>query len=114
MPAKNFHDLDDLSTFIAIVIGLWGSILSFIKRDRKDLTIFRKIAMFLLDMITNVGITLLTYFGLIGYGVDELLAVAISGFIGHQGTRGFYLIELAIADKIGSKEMLNEIKKGEK
>jgi len=114
MPEKNFNDLNSVATIVAICAGIWGSILSFINRDKEGFSTIRIITSFLVDMMTDMGFTMLTYFGLIGYGVDELLAVAVSGFVGHQGTRAVYLIELAIADKIGSKEMLNEIKREKK
>jgi len=111
MPEKHFNDLDTISLFIAFAAGLWGSILSFIKRNKDSYTKTRMIIAFLFDMFTNIGFTLLTYIGLIGYGTNDLLAVAVASFVGHQGTRAIYLAELAIADKIGSKAMMDEVKK---
>jgi len=111
MPHNNFSDMNLAATMIAFVAGVWGALVSFIKRDLDDFTLAKKIPLFFMDMFVNVGLTMLAYSGLIGYGINELLAVAISGFMGHQGTRSFYLIELLIAEKIGAKETFNEVRK---
>jgi len=111
MPDKHLSDVDNISLIFTTIIGTWGSILSFLKRERSGYSFLKAVSMFLTDMFTNIGFTILTYLGLIGYGVNELLAVSIAGFIGHQGTRAIYLAELAIADKIGSKSALEAIKK---
>ena len=111
MPEKHLSDVDNISLIFTTIIGTWGSILSFLKRERSGYSFLKAVSMFLTDMFTNIGFTILTYLGLIGYGVNELLAVSIAGFIGHQGTRAIYLAELAIADKIGSKSALEAIKK---
>jgi len=114
MPHNNFNDMNIIATLIAGLAGLWGAIISFSRRDVEDFKIIRKISLFIMDMFVNVGLTLLVYLGLIGYGVNELLAVAISGFIGHQGTRSFYLAELIITEKLGAKATFEEIKKDNK
>jgi len=112
MPEKHFNDLDNVSLIVAFLAGLWGSILSFIKRNKESYSLLRMVLTFFMDMLTNMGFTLLTYIGLVGYGINDLLSVAIASFIGHQGTRAVYLAELVIADKIGSKAMMDEVKKG--
>ena len=114
MPHNNFNDMDIVATLIATAAGLWGAIISFSRRDVKDFKIAKKITLFFMDMFVNIGLTLLVYLGLIGYGINELLAVAISGFIGHQGTRSFYLAELIITEKLGAKATFDEVKKTNK
>jgi len=114
MPYNNFNDINILSTLIAFAAGAWGAILSFLKRDIKSFGILKNISFFFMDMFVNIGLTMLVYLGLIGYGINDLLAVAVSGFIGHQGTRSFYLIELIIVEKIGAKATFEEIKKSKK
>ena len=110
MPVTNFTDLDKVATSIALLAGIWGALLNFFRRDTKGHTLARKTFTFFADMFVNVGITMLVYLGLIGYGANELLAVGISGFFGHQGTRSFYLMELIIAEKVGAKNTFNELK----
>ena len=101
---KHINDVNTLATFIALMAGTWGAILNYSQRDTNEHSIIKKISMLFMDMIINVGITMLVYLGLIGYGIGDLVAVAISGFVGHQGTRSFYLIELIIAEKLGAKK----------
>ena len=110
MPHNNFNDIDLFSTLIAALAGIWGAVISFYRRDVRKFKIGRKIAMFFMDMIVNVGLTLLVFLGLVGYGINDLLAVAVGGFVGHQGTRSFYLIELIITEKLGAKSTHNDIK----
>ena len=111
MPHNSFNDMDIVATLIATLAGLWGAVISFSRRDVKDFKIIKKVSLFFMDMFVNIGLTLLVYLGLIGYGINELLAVAVSGFVGHQGTRSFYLIELIITEKLGAKATFNEVKK---
>ena len=112
MPTNNFNDLNATSTIIAFLAGIWGAMLNFLKRDTKKLSIVKKISFFFMDMSISMGFTLLAYLGLVGYGLNDLTAVAISGFIGHLGTRSTYLVELMIAEKLGAKDTFEEIKKG--
>jgi len=111
MPHNNFNDVDGAATIIAVTAGAWGAILSFLRRDLREFSMYKKLTFFITDMFINVGITLLVYLGLIGYGINDVLSVAIGGFIGHQGTRSFYLIELIITEKLGAKDTFNTIRK---
>ncbi len=114
---KHMSDVNTLATLIALGAGVWGAILNYAQRDTQKHSILKKISIFFMDMIINVGITMLVYLGLVGYGVNDLVAVAISGFVGHQGTRSFYLIELLIAEKLGAKktyEMLQNERENER
>lgn len=113
MPANNFNELNNVATYIALMAGVWGAIVSFFKRDINGKSITIKMSLLVMDIFTNVGLTMLSYIGLMGNGVNELLSVAIAGVIGHQGTRGLYLIELIIVEKSGSNAALEEVK-GEK
>ena len=111
MPHSSFTDMDKFATIMALLAGTWGAILSFVRRDKNNMTLTKKILFFFADMFVNIGLTMLTYIGLIGYGFNDLLAVAISGFIGHQGVRSVYLVELIIVEKLGAKATFEEIKK---
>lgn len=114
MPYNNFNDIDKIATIIALLAGMWGAVLNFIRRDVKSLNLKKKISMFLTDVFISMGLTMLAYIGLIGYGLNDMLAVAISGFVGHQGVRSYYLIELIILEKLGAKATFEEVKKKEK
>ena len=109
MPNSSFSDINIVALSIAFLAGIWGAVLNFIKRDNFLMTFSKKIAMFVMDLFVNVGLTILTYLGAIGYGMNELLAVAIGGFIGHLGTRSIYLVELIIAEKIGANQTFKVI-----
>ena len=113
MPHNNFHDLDNLSAYIAFFAGFWGAALNFMKRDTQEMSFIKKFYYFLMDMFVSMGLSMLAFIGLIGYGVNDLTAVAVSGFIAHLGTRSFHLVEMIIAEKLGAKSVLEEIK-GEK
>jgi len=106
---NNFTEIDKIATIIAMGAGIWGAVLSFFRRDTKRATKLQKVGFFLMDMFVNVGITMLIYLGLIGYGVNDLIAVAVSGFGGHQGVRSIYLIELIIAEKLGAQATFKAI-----
>ena len=80
------------------------------RRIKKDITLRKKITLFILDLTTSGGFALLTFYGCLGYGITEPLAVAIAGIIGHQGTRAMYLLELIIAEKFGGDSVVNAIK----
>ncbi len=107
---EKFSDIDKVATMIALLAGLWGTILNFSRRHTDNFSMKKKILMFFMDMFVNIGITMLIYLGFIGYGINELLAVAVSGFAGHQGVRSFYLMELIITEKIGAKDTFDQIK----
>jgi hypothetical protein len=109
MQNNGFENMDIVSMAVAFFAGLWGAFFSFIRRDKEGKSIGNKVGVFIVDMIINVGITMLAYIGLVGYGINELLSVAISGFVGHQGTRTFYLAELIIAEKFGAKKTFEKI-----
>ena len=111
MPFNHFSDIDKTASLIAFIAGIWGAILSFARRDNKTHSFCKKCLFFFFDMIVNTGLTMLIYIGCIGYGFNDLMSVAIAGFLGHQGTRSLYLMELIIAEKLGAKATFEEIKK---
>ena len=111
---NNFNDIDYVASLIALCAGVWGAVLNFLRRDNSTKTFVTKTVTFFIDMTVNVGITMLIYVGSVGYGFNDLLSVALAGFLGHQGTRSFYIAELLIAEKLGAKDTFEEIKKSEK
>lgn len=107
---NNFTEINTTASIIAFIAGVWGALLNFIKRDTGDHSLTRKVVTFVFDMIANVGITMLIYIGCIGYGFNDLLSVAVAGFLGHQGVRSFYIMEMILVEKLGAKQTFNEIK----
>lgn len=109
MPLNSFNEIGIIPAIFAVISGVWGAVLNFVKRDTSCSSMKKKIAFFLFDMFVNMGITLLIFIGAIGYGLNELTAVAIAGFLGHQGVRSFYVMELIILEKLGAKETLKKL-----
>lgn len=110
MPHQSFNDMNTSASIIAFIAGIWGAILNFIKRDNSAHSKLKKSITFFIDMIVNIGITMLIYIGCVGYGFNDLLSVAVAGFLGHQGTRSFYIMELILAEKLGAKQTFNTLK----
>jgi len=108
----HIKDIPLFSTILVFIIGIWGAILNFSKREelKRDIALRKKITLFILDLTTSGGFALLTFYGCLGYGITEPLAVAIAGIVGHQGTRAMYLLELIIAEKFGGDSVVNAIK----
>ena len=110
MPTSNFSDMNSTASAIAFVAGMWGAILNFLKRDISKIGIVRKIGLFFMDTTVSMGITMLVYIGALGYGMNELVSVAVAGALGHQGTRAFYIMELILAEKSGAKQTYKALK----
>ena len=90
MPHSSFNDMNVGASIIALIFGIWGAILNFTKRNIRGVSFVKKLSLFFIDMLINVGITILIYIGLIGYGFNDLLSVSIAGFLGHQGNGANY------------------------
>jgi len=110
MPHNNFNDISVTATMVAVISALWGAILNFAKRDVSKKSAFRKVLIFISDFMISSGFTMLTYLGLVGYGINDLMAVSLAGFVGHLGIRSSHLIELVIAEKVGAKKTFDYIK----
>jgi len=114
MPYKNLNDIPLFTQIIVFLSGLWGAIMNFLHRlevMNENISLRRKIFFFVLDLLSSSGISVIVFLGAVGYGLNETIAVALSGIMAHQGTRAFFLIELFIAEKLKSKELEKEIKK---
>jgi uncharacterized membrane protein len=105
-------DIPVISTIIVLLIGLWGAILNYIKREKemRNYSITKKISLFIVDLLTSSGFALLTFYGLVGYGVNETISIAIAGVASYHGTKFIYLIKVFIAYKLGEKEIIEAIK----
>lgn len=103
-------DIPVVTYIIVLVIGLIGAVISFFRRDLSRLSWGKRVVFFLLDVLSSGFLAVLAFSAAYGLGVNELVAVAISGIFAHQGTRALYLVELLIAEKLGAKQTFNEIK----
>jgi uncharacterized membrane protein len=110
---EHLKDIPLFSTIIVILFGFWGAILNFAKREQevRNYSVFRKFNLFILDLLTSGGTAIIVFYGLVGWGFTEPFSVAIAGIAAHQGTNLIYYIELYIASKYGTKEVVEEIKK---
>ena len=110
---EQIKDIPQILYIIVFGLGIWGAILNFFKReeDNIDRNTTQKVGIFLLDLVSSMGLSVITFISLLGLGFNELIAVAVSGWVAHQGTRAIYLVELIIADKLGSESMKEKIKK---
>ena len=112
MPHKNWNDLNNLSLILVAFFGFWGGFLNYIRRTKTNpnLTLKQRLFNFIVDAVSTSSFSIITYLGLIGYGVNDLFAVAVAGFIGHQGTRAIYVMEIFLAEKFGGNETIQAIK----
>jgi hypothetical protein len=110
---EHLKDIPIFSTIIVILFGLWGAILNFAKREEevKNYSFQKKIMLFFIDLLTSGGFALLTYYGLVGYGFNEPISVAIAGAVAHQGTRLIYIAELIVASKFGGETVVEAVEK---
>jgi hypothetical protein len=106
-------DIPIISTIVVMLLGLWGAILNFIKREKevRNYSLIKKVSLFIVDLLTSSGFALLTFYGLAGYGINEPISIAVAGVASYHGTRFMYLFELFIATKYGTKEVIEEVKK---
>jgi hypothetical protein len=94
-----------------LLFGITGAVMNYNDRlaTRSNFSLKRRIATFFIDLFSSMGIAVMVFLGSVGLGFNELVSVALSGFMSYQGTRGIYLIELVIFDKLGSKELIEEV-----
>ena len=120
MPHKDLHDLNYLSVTFITILSFLGAILNtkrklkinkekFKNYDKLKLLTFI-ISNVLFDALSVGSISIITYIGLIGYGMNEYIAVAIAGFLAKEGTTAIYQLKLVIAEKLHSEALMEELK----
>ena len=115
MPYKsNLTDIEVVPIVIATIIGIWGSIVNYQKRHTVGFSIFRKIVTFAVDTLASIGLSIFTFMLAQGYGLNELVSIGVAGVFAHQGTRGLYLIELIVTEKVGAMKTYESIQKDKK
>ena len=108
---EQMNDIPVLLYIIVFGLGVWGAILNYFKRedDIVDRTPMQKVGIFILDLISSMGLSVVTFLSLLGLGLNDIIAVAFAGWVAHQGTRAIYLVELIISEKLGSNAMRDAI-----
>lgn len=114
MPFNNHNDIPNITFLVVLLLGFAGSVVNFAKRQKRGMTILNKFSLFLIDSITSGSLAVIGFYGALGMGSNELIAIAYAGAIAHQGTRALYILELIVAEKFGAKATFEEIKKGDK
>ena len=120
MPHKDLHDLNYLSVTFITILSFLGAILNtkrklkvnkekFENYDKLKLLTFI-ISNVLFDALSVGSISIITYIGLIGYGMNEYIAVAIAGFLAKEGTTAIYQLKLVVAEKLHSEALMEELK----
>ena len=120
MPHKDLHNLNYLSVTFITILSFLGAILNtkrklkinkekFKNYDKLKLLTFI-ISNVLFDALSVGSISIITYIGLIGYGMNEYIAVAIAGFLAKEGTTAIYQLKLVIAEKLHSEALMEELK----
>jgi len=108
---QTFKEMNIIGIFITLFLSFVGSIVNFLRRDFKNKSVSYKIIIFIVDAISSMSIGIMTFMIAQGYGLNELLSCGLASFFGHQGTRAVYLMEIIIAEKLGSKKALEKIEK---
>jgi hypothetical protein len=109
---EHLKDIPIVSTIVVIVLGVWGAILNYNIRSKlkPNCPLYRKLIVFFTDLLASSGFALLTFYGLLGYGVNENISIAIAGVASYQGTSLVYYVDLYIATKLGEKEIIEAVK----
>jgi hypothetical protein len=109
---EHLNDIPIVSTIVVIILGIWGAILNYNMRNKlkPNSPLYRKLIVFFTDLLASSGFALLTFYGLLGYGVNETLSIAIAGVASYQGTNLVYFVDLYIATKLGDKTIIEAIK----
>jgi len=108
---KTLTDIPLFTYLIVLMFGLSGAVMNYNDRiiNRTNFTLKQKIITFFIDLFSSMGIAVMVFLGSVGLGLNELVSVALSGFMSYQGTRGIYIIELIVLDKLGSKDIIEDL-----
>ena len=118
---KDWNDINYLSVFIISILAFLGAVLdtkryckthtNICEESTKTQNFIKIILHILFDFVSIGAISLVVYIGMIGYGINELLSVAIAGFLATEGNKALYELKLLIADKLNSQALKDELKK---
>jgi len=106
MPHKHLNDISFFQWIVVTIVAIWSVLSAFLKRHFDPKTKWTtKLYFFIQDFIVSGGTTYLVFMALVGYGFEDTIAIPVAGFIGHKATRFSHLIELAIQEKLGLKDI---------
>jgi len=106
---RSFNELN-IVDYIIVVFSLIGSgIASFFRRNTNGFSVTKKLSVFIIDIVGSVSIGTTAFFIVYGWNENLVLSAGIGSLFGHIGTRGIYLLELMIAEKLRSESMRKAI-----
>lgn len=118
---KDWNSINYISVIIVSLLSVLGGILNTKKHcvinDEKCKSYgFLKLSVVVIshiifDAISIGSISLIVYLGLVGYGINDLLSVAIAGFLASEGNKAIYQFKLVLAEKLNSQALMEELKK---
>jgi len=103
VPYKNLKDIDHITDYAILLVGVWGAFMNYFKRKTHEYSKLKKLSLFAFDTISSAGIAIITFLIIQGWTHNEILAVGLSGFFAHQGTRAFYTMEQIITKVVEQK-----------
>ena len=121
MPNKDWNNINHISVYIVSLLSFIGAVLNTKRHcntNKDKCNSYKKIKLFfvvtshiIFDAISVGAISLIVYIGLVGYGFNEFLSVAIAGFLAKEGNTAIYQFKLFLADKFNSSALMEELKK---
>ena len=98
---SNLDEIPRNTGIFVVLLGVFGAFINYHRRT--DLDFIDRLGLFLTDLISSVTISIATFAIIMSTQQNELLAIGVAGYVAHQGTRIFYIIERVIAKKFGIK-----------
>ena len=121
MTHKDWNSINYISVCIVSLLSFIGAILNTKRHcntNKEKCNSYKKTKLFFVvvshivfDAVSVGSISLIVYLGLVGYGLNEFLSVAIAGFLAKEGNTAIYQFKLLVADKFNSSALMEELKK---
>jgi len=121
MPHKDWGNVNHISVIIVSFLSFLGAVFNvkrycLINKEKcdkysKSRLIFLIISHIVFDAVSVGTISLIVYIGMVGYGFNEFLSVAVAGFLGAEGNSAIYQFKLLVAEKLGANTLLQELQK---
>ena len=112
LKGMNMKNINQLGLLDYIVVGfsiILSGLGSFIRRDISSIPLKKKLTVLLIDIIGSISIGVTVFLLVFGWSDNMVLSAGIASAFGHIGTRGVYLMELMIAEKLKSEAMMEAI-----
>ena len=118
---KNWNDINYLSVIVIVILSFLGAVFNTkryckINKDKCEKysnveRVTNVLEHIIFDFTSISAIALIVYIGMIGYGFNELLSVAVAGFLAKEGNIALYQLKLIIADKLNSQSLKEELER---